>query len=304
MKRIRCCAFIISLSLVMSCSGGGGGSGPEPSPPEITSGPSVTGIDSREATISWTTDKNASSIVFYGLTSSYSDSLVDDALAVNHEVAISGLTPDRGYHYKVASEDADGRRVSSGDRTFATLAPVGELVDAGWDFFESNGLDSALARFEAAYVYDPDDIEVLEGLGWTLLRLYRFEGAAGSQAARPILEAALAIDPDRLDCLVALAFVCHATETYQEAILTARDALTLGGSGYVFEHDSDISTSDVRYCLVLSLVAIGDFSGALEEAREIDASIEIDRDDASTWNGYSSFEEAVIVAIEALRSRV
>lgn len=303
MKKVFYYASVIALLLVIGCSGGGGGSGPDPSPPEITSGPSVTGIDAREATVRWTTDKNATSIVFLGLTSSYSDSLKAAALVVNHLVALSGLTPATTYHYKVASDDADGRRVISGDRTFTTLAPVSELLDAGWDFFESDEFDSALVRFEDAYSYEPDDVEVLEALGWTLLRLYRFEDG-GALSARSVLEAALAVDPDRLDCLVAVAFVYQAIEAYGDAIQAAQQALALGGAGYSFEHDAEISASDVRYCLVLSLVATGDFAGALEEAHIIDDSIDIDPGDAATWNGYSSFEEAVIVAVEGLRDLV
>ena len=304
MKKVYCCAVVIALSLGIGCSGGGGGgSDPDPSPPEITSGPSATGVDVREASVQWTTDKNATSIVFFGSTSSYSDSVKNTALVVNHLVALSGLTPARTYHYKVASDDADGRRVSSGDRTFTTLAPTAELLEAGWDFFESDEFDSALARFEGAYSYDPDDVDVLEALGWALLRLYRFEDGGGALSACSVLEAALAVEPERLDCLVALAFVYQAIEAYDDAILAAEDALALGSS-YTFEHDGDVSASDIRYCLALSLVATGDFEGALEAARAIDDSIEIDPGDASTWNGYPSFEEAVIMAIEALRDQV
>ena len=136
MKKVCCYGSIVVLSLVIGCSGGGGGGGPDPSPPKITSGPSVTGIDKRAVTVQWTTDKNATSMVFYGLTSSHTDSLKVAELVMNHSVALSGLTPATLYHYKVASDDADGRRVYSGDRGFTTLSPVGELLDAGWDFFQ------------------------------------------------------------------------------------------------------------------------------------------------------------------------
>jgi hypothetical protein len=303
MKKVYYCALGVALSLVVGCSGGGG-SGPDPSPPEITSGPSVTGIDVREASVRWVTDKNATSIVFFGQTSSYSDSIENSALVVDHLVALTGLTAATTYHYKVASEDAGGRRVSSADRTFTTLGPVGELLDAGWNFFESDDFDSALTRFEDAYDYDPDDADVLEALGWALLHLYRFDDGGAALSARSVLEAALALEPNRLDCLVALAFVYQAIEAYDDAILIAEDALAIAGSGYVFDHDEDISSSDIRYCLILSLVGIGDFDSALEEAQKIDDSIDIDRADAATWNGYSSFEEAVLVAVEGLRDIV
>ncbi len=302
MKKVCHCALVIVLFLMIGCSGGGGGSGPDISPPKITSGPSATGIGVRGANIQWTTDKNATSIVFFGRTSSYADSLKAAALVLNHSVALSNLDPAAIHHYKVASDDADGRRVDSGDMTFTTLTPVGELLDAGWDFFESDELDSALVRFEDAYSYEPGNPDVLEALGWTLLRLYRFEGE--SLSALPLLLTAVTIDSGCLDCLVALAFVYQAIEAYEDAIQTAEDALALGGAGYVFEHDPEISASDIRYCLMLSLVAAGDFSGALAEAQIIDPTIDIDPGDAGTWNGYSSFEEAVIIVVEGLRDRV
>jgi tetratricopeptide (TPR) repeat protein len=303
MKKVYCYASVVALFLAVGCSGGGGGGGPDPSPPKITSGPSVTGIDAREANVRWTTDKNATSIVFFGPTSSYTDSLKASALVLNHSVALSELTPAAVYHYEVASDDADGRRVSSGDRTFTTLAPTSELLDAGWGFFESAEFDSALVRFEDAYSYEPGNPDVLEALGWTLLRLYTFEDG-GSLSARSVLEAALALEPDRLDCLVALAFVYQAIEAYEDAIRTAQDALALAGAGYIFGHDPEISTSDIRYCLILSLTATGDFTGALAEAQLINPAIDIDPGDAATWNGYSSFEEAVIMMVEGLRDSV
>jgi tetratricopeptide (TPR) repeat protein len=225
-------------------------------------------------------------------------------LVVNHALLLSDLTPATIYHYKVASDDADGRRVSSGDAVFTTLTPVSELLDAGWGFFESAELDSALSRFEDAYSYEPGNADVLEALGWVLLRLYRFEQGGGALSARSVLENALAVQPERLDCLVALAFVYQAIEEFQDALETAEDALALAGESYVFEHDTAISSSDIRYCLALSLVATGDFAGALAEAQIIDPTIDIDPSDAATWNGYSSFEEAVIVAIEGLRGMV
>ena len=302
MKTAYIYASVITLLLVMGCGGGGdGGGGPDPSAPRITSGPSVTGIDTQEATVLWTTDKDATSVVFFGTSTSYSDSVKTSALVVSHSVDLSGLTPATLYHYKVASDDADGRRVYSTDRTFTTLSPVSDLLGAGWDFFESAEFDSAFARFEEAYAHEPDDIGVLEGLGWTLLRLYQLESEGGTPSARSVLEEAVAAEPNRLDCLVALAFVYQAVEAYEDAIDTSEAALALAGTGYVFTHDADISTSDIRYCLVLSLVATGDFTGALEEAQVIDPTIDIDPLDAATWNGYGTFEEAVIGAVEGLR---
>jgi tetratricopeptide (TPR) repeat protein len=303
MLNVRSYIVLVGFSLLLGCSGGGGG-GPEPEPPRILSGPSASDIGARGVTIRWTTDKNATSVVSYGEASSYTDSSKTAALVASHSVGLSDLKPASLYHYMVASEDADGRRVESGDRTFATLAPTAELIAEGWGFFEQTEFDSALARFTDAYTFEPGNVGVLEGLGWALLRLYRFDADGGEISARSALEDALTIDPGRTDCLVASAFVYYAVEMYDDAIDAAELALTNAGSGYAFEHDTDITGTDVRYCLILSLVATGDFLGALDHAKLIDPSVDIDPENASTWNGHLSFEEAVIVMVEGLRDLV
>jgi hypothetical protein len=302
MFKACCYAFLVTLSVMLACSGGGDG-GPDIHPPRITSGPSASGIGVRGATIQWTTDKDASSLVFYGISDSYTDSTSRSDLVTTHSIALSDLAPATGYHYMVASE-GDGGRVESGDRTFATLLPTGELLDAGWDFFEEAEADSALARFMEAYAYEPERVDVLEALGWTLLRLYRFDAQGGDLSARSVLEAALAKSPDCTDCLVASAFVYYAVEMYEEAVSAAEHALDIAGETYVFEHDPEITTPDVRYCLILGLVATGDFPGAVAEAKLIDHTVDIDPGDASTWSGHSSFEEAVIVMVEGLRDLI
>jgi tetratricopeptide (TPR) repeat protein len=239
-------------------------------------------------------------VVFYGRSSSYTDSSKTATLVLSHSVPVGGLQPATPYHYMVASDDADGRRVSSGDRTFTTLRPTAELLDAGWDFFEQAEFDSALARFTDAYSYEPRNVDVLEALGWAMLRLYRFEGPAGELSSRSVLEDALGLQPGRLDCLVALVFVYQAIEMYDDAIRTAGQALAMAGASYVFEHDPSVTEFDVRYCLILALVATGDFLGGLDQAKLIDPTIDIDPQDASTWGGHSSFEEAVVAMVEAL----
>ena len=196
------------------------------------------------------------------------------------------------------SKDADQLSVSSGDRTFVTLSPVPGLVAAGWGFFEVSQFDTALARFSAAYAYEPDNVDVLEGMGWTYLRLY------GLDESRAWFEDALALEPDRVDCLAGAAFVYQALELYEDAIEAADDALDLGGETYVFAHASEISSSDIRYCLAVSFVATGDLIGALAEVKLLDPAVTLDPDDPQTWGGQASFEEALLLVIEDLGDEV
>lgn len=292
--------IVVIFGIGSGCGGGGGGGGPEPdtTPPIITSGPGASAIDHERATVTWSTDEDATSVVKYGRTTSYSDSVVSSAYVKSHSADLTGLDALSLYHYRVYSADEAGNMVTSSDRTFTTASPVGKFINEGWDFFEDGEYDSSLARFHAAEALEPDDIEVLEGLAWVYLYMYEF---AECEAA---LEDAFGLDPDREDCLVAAAFLHQAVEAFEEAIEAAEDALGEIGSSYVFEHDTDVTDEDVRYSLIIALAGTGDFIAALEHAMVIDASIDIDPEDPGTWGTRSTFEEAMIALIEDLRDQV
>jgi hypothetical protein len=286
-------------ALLAGCGGGGGGgTGPDARPPVIVSGPAASDITEGSATITWRTDTDSDSEVAYGLTTTYGDTAFTGGMILNHSIALTGLDHSATYHYKVSSENSDGLSVTSGDGIFATLSPAPRLIEEGWDFFESAELDSGLARFDAALSFDPASVGGFEGRGWTYLYLYMFDESLAA------LEDALSADPDRLDCLVAIAFLYGSTEEYEAAADAAREALDIGGDTYVFAHDGDITASDVRYVLVISLVGAGDLTGALSEARILDPTIDLDPDNAATWDGHSSFEEALLAVIEDLKSQI
>jgi hypothetical protein len=303
----RSAVFVVILScLLLACGGGGdGGSDPEPQPPRITSGPTATGITTIGATITWTTDKSSNSIVKYGESSSYTDSVTSAAMVVSHSVQVTGLDPLRTYNFSVASEDADGRRVVSGNRTFQTLSPVPELLGEAWNLFSQDSFEEALEKFREAYTYEPESVDVLEGIGWAMLRLYRFEEShPESLSSRKAFGDALAIEPQRLDCLAGEAFLYQAMAMHSEASGRAQQVLTHSGDDYEFEHDPEITASDIRYCYTVCQVALGNFDEALAMARVLDPSIDLDPDDASTWDGHLSFEEALVVLVEGLRDQV
>jgi hypothetical protein len=292
-------AVLVGLALGAGCGGGGGnggGSGPDTTAPEITSGPEVYGIDDQGATVGWTTDEAATSIVRYGETDSYSDSVVSYSYVTIHSARIDGLGSGMLYHYRIYSADEAGNMTSSADRTFTTLTPVGKFVGEGWDFFEDAEYDSSLARFTEAADYEPDNVDVLEGLAWNHLYAYRFTDC------RSVLETALAEEPGRLDCLVAAALLYQALDEFDLAIEKAGSALELAGSAYSFSHDPGVTDEDVRFSLIVALAAKGDFEGALEEALVLDPGIDLDPGDPGTWGGLSTFEEAMLALIEDLRN--
>ncbi len=74
------------------------------------------------ATITWTTDENASSRVDFGTTSSYGTASTSAVLTTSHSITLSGLTVSTLYHFRVQSTDASSNTATSIDYTFTTSA--------------------------------------------------------------------------------------------------------------------------------------------------------------------------------------
>ncbi len=100
----------------------------DPSPASLaftlsTSSPSVFDVAAAPApetvTITWVTDKPATSQVEYGLTPAYgSITLVEYEWKTSHSITLAGLTPGALYHYRVKSRDVCNRETVSQDATF------------------------------------------------------------------------------------------------------------------------------------------------------------------------------------------
>ena len=110
---------VVNVDLVLSTT--------DTTPPAIGSVAAGT-ITDTSATITWTTDENADSIVEYGLTTAYGSAIGDAALVLNHAVNLTGLIPNMTYHYRVHSADAAGNQAVSGDYSFTTY-PSGVVPD-------------------------------------------------------------------------------------------------------------------------------------------------------------------------------
>jgi phosphodiesterase/alkaline phosphatase D-like protein len=104
-------------------------------PPTI-SGVNSTGIGSTTATIAWFTNEAADSQVEYGTTAGYgSTTTLNTTMAVSHSEALTNLTPNMLYYYRVKSRDAAGNLAISGSATFTTAyvsaGPVISMVNIG-----------------------------------------------------------------------------------------------------------------------------------------------------------------------------
>ncbi|MCK5310269.1 MAG: pre-peptidase C-terminal domain-containing protein, partial [Thermoplasmata archaeon] len=90
--------------------------------PPVISSVSVSSITSNSATITWSTNEPASSIVEYGTTTSYGSSKTGTSGVTSHSVALSNLLASKTYHFRVKSTDASVNTATSSDNVFTTTS--------------------------------------------------------------------------------------------------------------------------------------------------------------------------------------
>ncbi len=101
-----------------------------------TTAPTISSVSSSsvtqsEATITWTTDENSSSLVEYGTTTSLG-SLAGDATesATSHSVSLAGLSSDTTYYYQVRSIDGSGNSaVDDNSGSYYTFTTDADTTD-------------------------------------------------------------------------------------------------------------------------------------------------------------------------------
>ena len=91
-------------------------------PPNLTV-VTVAPITTTGATVNFTTSEVANMQIEYGMTASYgTTTTLDTNLALTHTVALSNLTPNTVYHYRIKTSDELGNITIGSDETFTTGA--------------------------------------------------------------------------------------------------------------------------------------------------------------------------------------
>jgi len=119
----------------------------------IISSVQTTGITGNSATITWTTDEPADSVVDYGETTALGSTETDASLITSHSIDLTGLSPNTTYYYEVQSADAANNTATDDNSgayyTFTTLDTVAPVI--------SNVQTSDITGTTATVSWDTDE---------------------------------------------------------------------------------------------------------------------------------------------------
>lgn len=94
----------------------------------VISNVAASNVTTTTATITWTTDELATSLVEYDTNPSYGSTASVPGLVTDHSVDLTGLNPQTTYHYRVNSTDASDNPSQLGGFTFTTLDATGPVI--------------------------------------------------------------------------------------------------------------------------------------------------------------------------------
>jgi hypothetical protein len=115
----------------------------------LTRGPYLQNGSASAVSIRWRTSANSDSVVRYGTTlGSLTQSLSDAAQVTEHELRVSGLSPNTTYFYSVGSS---GTTLASGTGTFFVTAPTGAKPTRIWVLGDPGTGNSSQAAVRDAY---------------------------------------------------------------------------------------------------------------------------------------------------------
>ncbi|HTN44167.1 MAG TPA: DUF4082 domain-containing protein, partial [Nitrospiria bacterium] len=120
--------------------------------PPVLSAVQATGVTSRKATVTWSSDEPADSQVEYGTTTAYGNAAaLNSTLVTSHTVSMNGLAASTLYHFRVKSRDASINLAASADFTFTTAPP--DLTPPGLSAIQATGVTGS----EAMILWSTDE---------------------------------------------------------------------------------------------------------------------------------------------------
>jgi hypothetical protein len=136
-------------------------------PAGLVSGIALTSIGTRNASISWVTDRGSDTKIAYGIVSGqyFDEEAYNSRQVTNHQISLNNLEPDTNYYFKAKWTDEDGNTGESHEISFKT-DPTPQVYKTK---VERIGLDYAMISFE---VYGATKAAVVYGknLSYTALQ--------------------------------------------------------------------------------------------------------------------------------------
>ncbi|HKJ81614.1 MAG TPA: phospholipase D-like domain-containing protein [Ignavibacteriaceae bacterium] len=161
-------------------------SGPGPSFLNI---PVEKDIQPNSVSLSFKTSRLAQTVVRYGKTSVYSDSIIISNTDTVHLVTLSGLWPATVYHYQVVVTDTGGTNYT-GDAIFSSASPAGSSGEM--DVYFNHAVDTSVSLGEDAQVVNISQkfINQINEANYSIdLALYSLSGTVGANIANALIAA-------------------------------------------------------------------------------------------------------------------
>ncbi len=161
-------------------------SGPGPSFINI---PIENDIKPNSVSLSFKTSRLAQTVVRYGKTSAYNDSVVISTPDTVHLITLSGLWPATVYHYQVTVTDTGGSNFT-GDAIFSSASPVGS--SGIMDVYFNHSVDTSVSLGENAQVVNIAQklINQINEANYSIdLALYSLSGTVGANIANALIAA-------------------------------------------------------------------------------------------------------------------
>ncbi len=109
-----------SINMIKWLAGGSSGGATDTTPPTIGN-IRVTSITATGATLSWNTSELATSVLYYGTSTSYGMTKSETESSKTHAMVLSGLTSGKTYYFKITCTDPSGNSASASNMNFDTL---------------------------------------------------------------------------------------------------------------------------------------------------------------------------------------
>ncbi len=95
----------------------------------------VTHITNNSATITWTTEEIADSVVNYGIDSViYTEAKSDSLFVINHSIALTQLSSGTNYYFAVNSTDRSDNSVESSEYRFSTTGKTNHSQKSSFSY--------------------------------------------------------------------------------------------------------------------------------------------------------------------------